>query len=125
MPRYLVYRYFIGVEFFPAHLARIENPRNGQPRVSGALRQGNSPMGRLPGSAHLCRSRPLVRSFFADGLRVGCCEVAAMADKTVTLRTRKFLTNRLLQRKQFVLDVLHPGRPNVSKSELKERLQVR
>lgn len=48
-----------------------------------------------------------------------------MADKTVTIRTRKFLTNRLLQRKQFVLDVLHPGRPNVSKKELKERLQVR
>jgi len=41
-----------------------------------------------------------------------------------TIRTRKFLTNRLLQRKQFVLDVLHPGRANVSKDELKERLQV-
>jgi hypothetical protein len=33
----------------------------------------------------------------------------------VTLRTRKFMTNRLLSRKQFVLEVLHPGRANVSK----------
>eukprot|EP00898_Chlorokybus_atmophyticus_P000375 jgi/Chlat1/1338/Chrsp119S01772 len=47
-----------------------------------------------------------------------------MADtKTCTIRTRKFMTNRLLQRRQFVIDVLHPGRPNVSKAELKEKLQ--
>ncbi|RXH84179.1 hypothetical protein DVH24_027078 [Malus domestica] len=47
----------------------------------------------------------------------------AMADtKAVTIRTRKFMTNRLLSRKQFVIDVLHPGRPNVSKAELKEKL---
>ncbi|KAF9617911.1 hypothetical protein IFM89_039130 [Coptis chinensis] len=47
-----------------------------------------------------------------------------MADsgKAVTNRTRKFMTNRLLSRKQFVIDVLHPGRPNVSKAELKEKL---
>ena len=60
-----------------------------------------------------------------------------MSDKTCTLRTRKFITNRLLMRKQFVsppvhlithqaasdivrrspqvIDVLHPGRANVSK----------
>ncbi|XP_016176752.2 40S ribosomal protein S24-1 [Arachis ipaensis] len=40
----------------------------------------------------------------------------------VTIRTRKFMTNRLLSRKQFVIDVLHPGRANVSKAELKEKL---
>merc|ERR1711877_25444 len=45
-----------------------------------------------------------------------------MADKACRIRTRKFMTNRLLQRKQFVVDVLHPGRPNVSKTELKEKL---
>ncbi|GLJ21669.1 hypothetical protein SUGI_0403670 [Cryptomeria japonica] len=46
-----------------------------------------------------------------------------MADgKAVTVRTRKFMTNRLLARKQFVIDVLHPGRPNVSKVELKDKL---
>eukprot|EP00344_Euplotes_crassus_P011395 CAMPEP_0196998568 /NCGR_PEP_ID=MMETSP1380-20130617/3927_1 /TAXON_ID=5936 /ORGANISM="Euplotes crassus, Strain CT5" /LENGTH=133 /DNA_ID=CAMNT_0042415183 /DNA_START=33 /DNA_END=434 /DNA_ORIENTATION=+ len=42
--------------------------------------------------------------------------------KAATLRTRKFLTNRLLQRKQFVLDVIHPGRANVSRDELREKL---
>ncbi|WFD34441.1 hypothetical protein MCUN1_001282 [Malassezia cuniculi] len=40
----------------------------------------------------------------------------------ITLRTRKFLTNRLLQRKQMVIDVIHPARPNVSKNELCEKL---
>jgi len=47
-----------------------------------------------------------------------------MADTSapVTLRTRKFITNRLLSRRQFVLDVLHPSRPNVSKSDLQEKL---
>ncbi|EEB86695.1 hypothetical protein MPER_16256, partial [Moniliophthora perniciosa FA553] len=35
----------------------------------------------------------------------------------VTIRTRKFITNRLLARRQFVGDVLHPSRPNVSKEE--------
>jgi len=46
-----------------------------------------------------------------------------MADaKAVTVRTRKFMTNRFLSRKQFLIDVLHPGRPNVPKAELKEKL---
>jgi small subunit ribosomal protein S24e len=44
------------------------------------------------------------------------------ADTAVTLRTRKFITNRLLARRQFILDVLHPSRPNVSKAELSEKL---
>ncbi|KAI8818340.1 40S ribosomal protein S24 [Fimicolochytrium jonesii] len=44
-----------------------------------------------------------------------------MAD-SVTIRTRKFLTNPLLQRKQMLVDVLHPGRANVSKKELREKL---
>ncbi|KAJ3278059.1 ribosomal 40S subunit protein S24B, partial [Borealophlyctis nickersoniae] len=41
---------------------------------------------------------------------------------SVTIRTRKFLTNRLLQRRQMVVDVIHPGRANVSKKELREKL---
>ncbi|CAL9023727.1 unnamed protein product [Prunus brigantina] len=53
----------------------------------------------------------------------GGAKRGTMADsKAVTIRTRKFMTNRLLSRKQFVIDVLHPGRPNVSKAELKEKL---
>jgi len=46
-----------------------------------------------------------------------------MAEKACTVRTRKFMTNRLLARKQFVIDVLHRGRTNVAKAELKEKLQ--
>lgn len=40
----------------------------------------------------------------------------------VTIRTRKVITNPLLSRRQFVIDVLHPNRPNVSKDELREKL---
>ncbi|TPX30872.1 hypothetical protein SmJEL517_g05675 [Synchytrium microbalum] len=40
----------------------------------------------------------------------------------VTVRTRKFLTNRLLQRKQMVVDILHPGRPNISRTDLRDKL---
>lgn len=46
------------------------------------------------------------------------------ASAPVTIRTRKFITNRLLARRQFVVDVLHPSRPNVPKSELSEKLAV-
>ncbi|CAG8800391.1 40214_t:CDS:2, partial [Gigaspora margarita] len=40
----------------------------------------------------------------------------------VTLRTRKFLTNRLLNRKQMVIDVIHPGLANLSKDDIREKL---
>jgi small subunit ribosomal protein S24e len=40
----------------------------------------------------------------------------------VTIRTSKFITNRLLNRKQFVLTVSHPTRANLSRTELGERL---
>ncbi|KAI9226841.1 MAG: 40S ribosomal protein S24 [Piptocephalis tieghemiana] len=46
-----------------------------------------------------------------------------MADaSTATLRTRKFITNRLLQRKQMIVDVLHPGLANLSKDEVRSKL---
>jgi small subunit ribosomal protein S24e len=41
---------------------------------------------------------------------------------SVTIRTRKVLTNRLLNRKQMVIDVLHPNKATVSKKDLKEIL---
>ncbi|CAM0152336.1 unnamed protein product [Urochloa decumbens] len=47
------------------------------------------------------------------------------AAPAVTLRTRKFMTNRLLSRKQFVLEVLHPGRANVSKDKLSKVYEVK
>ncbi|OCL15467.1 hypothetical protein AOQ84DRAFT_60940 [Glonium stellatum] len=45
-----------------------------------------------------------------------------MADSQVTLRTRKFIRNPLLGRRQMVVDVLHPNRANVSKDELRSKL---
>lgn len=41
---------------------------------------------------------------------------------TATIRTRKFMTNRLLARKQMVVDVLHPGQPSVKKTDIREKL---
>merc|ERR1712096_71242 len=41
---------------------------------------------------------------------------------TATIRTRKFMTNRLLMRKQMVVDVLHPGKATVAKSDIREKL---
>ncbi|KAL8727851.1 MAG: hypothetical protein Q9181_005557 [Wetmoreana brouardii] len=43
-------------------------------------------------------------------------------EQPVTLRTRKFIRNPLLGRKQMVVDVLHPSRANVSKDELRSKL---
>jgi len=43
-------------------------------------------------------------------------------EAAVTVRTKKFITNRLLQRKQFVVEVIHPGLAGVSKSDLKEKI---
>ncbi|KHN85657.1 40S ribosomal protein S24 [Toxocara canis] len=45
-----------------------------------------------------------------------------MADSVVTIRTRKVMTNRLLARKQMVVDILHPNRASVPKTEVREKL---
>merc|ERR1712110_33699 len=52
---------------------------------------------------------------------MGTARRGIMAD-TYTVRTRKFMTNRLLMRKQMVLDVLHPGAPMPSKETIKEKV---
>mmetsp|Transcript_20414 Transcript_20414/g.57499 ORF Transcript_20414/g.57499 Transcript_20414/m.57499 type:complete len:132 (-) Transcript_20414:31-426(-) len=44
-----------------------------------------------------------------------------MAD-SVTVRTRKFMTNPLLQRKQFVVEVLHSGQPGLSKEAIGQKI---
>ena len=38
------------------------------------------------------------------------------------MRTRKYMTNRLLARRQMVVDVLHPNRASVAKTEIREKL---
>eukprot|EP01090_Pellita_catalonica_P022237 TRINITY_DN856_c0_g1_i1.p2 TRINITY_DN856_c0_g1~~TRINITY_DN856_c0_g1_i1.p2 ORF type:complete len:139 (+),score=26.74 TRINITY_DN856_c0_g1_i1:73-489(+) len=40
----------------------------------------------------------------------------------VTLKTRKYMSNRLLARKQMVIDVIHPKRANVPKKEIAQKL---
>ncbi|XP_036912977.1 40S ribosomal protein S24-like [Sturnira hondurensis] len=41
---------------------------------------------------------------------------------TVTIWTRKFMSNRLLQWKQMAIDFLHPGKATVPKTEVLEKL---
>jgi len=40
----------------------------------------------------------------------------------ITLHTRKVVNNRLLYRKQMVVDIFHPNRASVPKSEIREKL---
>merc|ERR1712196_196725 len=41
---------------------------------------------------------------------------------TITIRCKKFLTNRLLCRRQMIVEVQHPGLATPDKAELKEML---
>merc|ERR1712187_306191 len=41
---------------------------------------------------------------------------------SITVRTRKFMTNRLLQRKQMIVDIIHPNSATPKKSEVRESL---
>merc|ERR1712193_278895 len=45
-----------------------------------------------------------------------------MSEGIVTWGTRRFMTNRLLQRRQMVVDVHHPNKATVPKSEIREKL---
>mmetsp|Transcript_22615 Transcript_22615/g.38749 ORF Transcript_22615/g.38749 Transcript_22615/m.38749 type:complete len:137 (-) Transcript_22615:66-476(-) len=39
---------------------------------------------------------------------------------SVVVKTRKFMRNPLLSRRQMIVDIIHPGRANVARSELQE-----
>lgn len=41
---------------------------------------------------------------------------------SVTIRTKRLLRNPLLQRRQFVVEVLHPGKAGVSIADITEKL---
>ena len=45
-----------------------------------------------------------------------------MSDGTVSIRTRKFMYNALLGRKQFVIDVSHTKRGTIPKSEIRTKI---
>ena len=68
---------------------------------------------------YLGSSDTLCTSLLTATLRSG---MQADTQAPVTIRTRKFITNRLLARRQFVVDILHPSRANVSKAELQEKI---
>merc|ERR1711881_180983 len=51
-----------------------------------------------------------------------CLTETRIVKMTVTVRTRKFLTNRLLCRKQMVVDIIHPNAPTPKKTEVREQL---
>ena len=52
-----------------------------------------------------------------DVLHICYFQRCKMVDgSSVTIRTRKFMTNRLLARRQMVVDVLHPGKASVAKT---------
>merc|ERR1711924_441689 len=40
----------------------------------------------------------------------------------ITVRTRKFMTNRLLQRKQMIVDIIHPDSATPKKTEVRDAL---
>ena len=74
------------------------------PRLGPAFGRSTSARPEHPGCAPAPRRwvRPASPSL-AGWFPSGCCRsIAAMAEKGSTLRTRKFITNRLLARKQFV-----------------------
>ncbi|KAL7547327.1 hypothetical protein ACHAWF_010644 [Thalassiosira exigua] len=43
-----------------------------------------------------------------------------MSDQSVVVKTRKFMRNPLLSRRQMIVDIIHPGRANVARAELQE-----
>ena len=45
-----------------------------------------------------------------------------MADAPVSIRERKYIRNPLLGRRQFIVEVIHPGKANCSRAELKTLL---
>lgn len=51
----------------------------------------------------------------------GVCAYVCQQEK-VTIRAKKLVKNNLLRRRQFIIDVIHPGKANVSKADLKVRL---
>lgn len=44
---------------------------------------------------------------------------------TITIRARRVRVNKLLARKEVVVEVFHEGKPNVSLAELKELLAAK
>jgi small subunit ribosomal protein S24e len=61
---------------------------------------------------HFATSSRFNQSFFRE----------MSTEAAVTIRTKKFLTNPLMNRKQCTVEVLHPGLASVSKKDIREKL---
>ena len=61
-------------------------------------------------------------SIFLQGKCSNLFVIFFQSEGTVTVRTRKYMTNRLLSRRQMVVDVLHPNRSSVPKTEIREKI---
>lgn len=44
---------------------------------------------------------------------------------TITIRARKLRVNKLLARKELVVEVFHEGKPNVSQADLKQLISTK
>lgn len=44
---------------------------------------------------------------------------------TITIKTRRLRVNKLLARKELLLDVYHEGKPNVSQKDLRELIAAK
>ncbi|KAK0721087.1 S-adenosylmethionine-dependent methyltransferase-like protein [Lasiosphaeris hirsuta] len=78
-------------------------------------------VGLFPDAVVIIAATERGRTTFESFLRTYTAKMAD-SDSPVTLRTRKFIRNPLLGRKQMVVDILHPNRANISKEELREKL---
>ncbi|KAL9646166.1 hypothetical protein ABK040_008043 [Willaertia magna] len=47
-----------------------------------------------------------------------------MTKSKICIKIRKLVFNTLLDRKQLVIDILHPNQQNLSKKELKEKISI-
>ncbi|CDW52967.1 40S ribosomal protein S24 [Trichuris trichiura] len=57
-----------------------------------------------------------------ENVKRGQNQCVGTEDGSVTLRTRKVMSNRLLCRKQMVVEILHPNRAGLSKAAITDML---
>ncbi|KAK4032129.1 S-adenosylmethionine-dependent methyltransferase-like protein [Parachaetomium inaequale] len=113
------------VSVIPALVATLEDLARLFPGVSVLI--AATERNRATFESFLDRENPTETSGYRDRGSIANIDrhpTAKMADSDspVTLRTRKFIRNPLLGRKQMVVDILHPNRANISKEELRDKL---
>merc|ERR1712012_1046857 len=49
-------------------------------------------------------------------------QIVIMSEGIITIRTRKVMTNKLLERRQMIVDVIHPNKASIEKKEIRNKL---